>query len=185
MEQMVITYYESPLGEITIESDGNAITGLWFEGQREAEKIKADSEKNSANDSDEDLPVFEQARKWLDLYFAGENPDFLPELSTQGTLFQQEVWAILKAIPLGETTTYGDIARTIAAKRGMSRMSAQAVGQAVGSNPISLMIPCHRVLGSNGLLTGYAGGVDRKRALLEREKSGKTASPNNENTEEK
>lgn len=88
MEQMVITYYESPLGEITIESDGNAITGLWFEGQREAEKIKADSEKNSANDSDEDLPVFEQARKWLDLYFAGENPDFRPELSTQGTLFQ-------------------------------------------------------------------------------------------------
>ncbi|WP_367614271.1 methylated-DNA--[protein]-cysteine S-methyltransferase [Allobaculum sp. Allo2] len=104
----------------------------------------------------------------------GENPDFRPELSTQGTLFQQEVWAILKAIPLGETTTYGDIARTIAAKRGMSRMSAQAVGQAVGSNPISLMIPCHRVLGSNGLLTGYAGGVDRKRALLEREKAEKS-----------
>ena len=115
-----------------------------------------------------DLPVFGEAVKWLDLYFAGKEPDFMPALSPSGTTFQQAVWEILRTIPYGATTSYGTIAKCLE-KRAGKRMSAQAVGGAVGRNPISILIPCHRVIGANGSLTGYAGGLDKKEYLLELE----------------
>ena len=105
--------------------------------------------------------------RWLDAYFSGREPDFLPPLHPHGTAFQRAVWDILRSIPYGQTMTYGEIARRLAAQQGHSRMSAQAVGGAVGHNPISLIVPCHRVVGANGSLTGYAGGVERKLRLLQ------------------
>ncbi len=150
----------SPLGAILLASDGEALTGLWFQGQRHIPPAQAQAAVR------EDLPVFRQTRAWLEAYFAGKVPDFTPLLRPVGTDFQQAVWAILAAIPYGATRTYGEIARELAAQRGLARMSAQAVGGAVGRNPISILIPCHRVLGRNGQLTGYAGGLERKRALL-------------------
>ena len=114
-------------------------------------------------------PVFEQTLDWLQIYFAGHNPAFLPPLSPGGTPFRKEVWDVLLTIPYGQTRTYGEIASVIAARRGLPHMSAQAVGGAVGHNPISLLIPCHRVVGADGSLTGYAGGVDKKAQLLKLE----------------
>lgn len=149
------SHYESDLGLITMEGDGDALTGLWIEGQRNGQ---AAPEGN--------LPVFALTRKWLDIYFSGKKPDFMPPLKLEGTDFQKEVWEILLTIPYGMTTTYGEIAAQIAKKRGLRRMSAQAVGQAVGHNPISILVPCHRVVGGNGNLTGYAGGIDKKIKLL-------------------
>lgn len=154
--------YLSPLGPITLRADGETLTGLWFVGQ----KYYPGHLDNGGQD---DLPIFAQARQWLDIYFSGKTPDFTPPLRTEGTAFQREVWAILAAIPYGMTRTYGDIAGELAQKRGLEHMSAQAVGSAVGRNPISILIPCHRVVGQTGNLTGYAGGLDRKRALLELE----------------
>lgn len=110
--------------------------------------------------------MLSEARRWLDVYFGGQEPDFTPPLHPAGSAFQQEVWALLRRIPCGQTTTYGALARQLAAERGLSRMSAQAVGGAVGHNVISIIIPCHRVVGANGSLTGYAGGIDKKAALL-------------------
>ena len=156
-----INYYNSPIGRILLTSDGTALTGLFLEG--EAWDL-------SPCDKKEDLSVFQQTKAWLDIYFSGDKPDFTPEIHTTGTEFQEEVWSILKTIPYGETMTYGDIAKSIAASRGISRMSAQAVGGAVGSNPISIIVPCHRVLGSGGKLTGFASGLDNKIALLKTEK---------------
>ena len=156
-------HYESPLGGITLASDGRALIGLWFDGQ----KYYADTLSNSFREAK--LPVFEQTEKWLDIYFRGKKPGFTPELKLQTTPFRKSVWEILLAIPYGQTMTYGEIARRVATQRKIPRMSAQAVGGAVGHNPISLIIPCHRVVGTNGSLTGYAGGIDKKRKLLELE----------------
>ena len=150
------TYYSSPLGKIILVSDGAALTELDF-----AEDIPAASGEHVQKD----LPVFEEVSRWLDVYFSGRDPGTLPPLAPHGTAFQQAVWNILCGIPYGTTTTYGRIAAHIAAARG-GRMSAQAVGGAVGRNPISILIPCHRVVGADGSLTGYAGGLDKKEALL-------------------
>ena len=155
-----IYHYDSPLGGITMASDGKALTGLWFDGQ-----------KNFGNGLDKDvrkdiLPVFDQTVQWLNIYFSGKAPGFTPPLNMKTTPFRKEVWEILLTIPFGRTMTYGEIADKIARQNGLSRMSAQAVGQAVGHNAISLIIPCHRVVGANGSLTGYAGGIDKKAKLL-------------------
>ena len=157
-------HYNSPLGGITMASDGDALTGLWFDGQKYFAATLGKEHKEKI------LPVFEQADRWLDLYFSGSIPDFLPPLSIKTTEFRKAVWEILQAIPYGETRTYKEIARLVAKKKGLPQMSAQAVGGAVGHNPISLMIPCHRVIGSDGSLTGYAGGIEKKIWLLEMEK---------------
>ena len=156
---MVKTQYESPLGPLTLVSDGEAIIGLWIEGQ----KYFAAGIPTNLPVCD-DLPVFLQARDWLDRYFAGERPEVheLP-LAPQGSAFRQSVWEILCQIPYGHTVTYGEIAKRLSCK------SAQAVGGAVGHNPISIIIPCHRVLGADRGLTGYAGGTDKKIWLLRHE----------------
>ena len=158
-------HYFSPLGGITLASDGNAIVGLWFDGQ----KYFADT--SDSEHVKKDLPVFSEADRWLDIYFSGKEPDFTPKLNMRGTVFRKAVWNILLTIPYGQTMTYGQIAEKIAAQMGRSRMSAQAVGGAVGHNPVSLIIPCHRVVGSNGSLTGYAGGIDKKIHLLQLEQA--------------
>ena len=156
-----IDYYESPLTRITLGSDGNALIGLWLEGQ------KYYCEKFSKEAKRKDLDVFNETEEWLDICFSGENPGFAPKLNEQGSDFRHEVWEILKRIPYGKTTTYGQIANELAFNRACPRMSCQAVGGAVGHNPISIIIPCHRVIGQNGNLTGYAGGVDLKIKLLQ------------------
>ena len=153
----------SPLGGITLTSDGEALTGLWFEGGRHFPDLSAAAERA--------LPVFRETETWLGRYFRGEAPGALPPLCPGGTPFQRAVWDLLLTIPYGETTTYGALARELARRRGIPRMAAQAVGQAVGRNPISILIPCHRVLGAGGSLTGYGGGLDRKRWLLALEQS--------------
>ena len=155
-----IHHYDSPLGGITMASDGCALTGLWFDGQ-----------KYFANGLDKDireknLPVFDQTDQCLNIYFSGRAPGFIPPLNMKTTPFRKEVWEILLTIPFGKTMTYGEIADRVAMQNGLSRMSAQAVGGAVGHNAISLIIPCHRVVGANGSLTGYAGGIDKKAKLL-------------------
>ena len=157
--------YDSSLGLITLASDGENLTGLWLEGQ----KYFAQTLEKGALQKD-DLPVFSATKNWLDEYFKGKNPPIanLP-LAPKGGEFRQEVWGILCEIPYGKLLTYGDIAKMIASKRGKETMSSQAVGGAVGRNPISIIIPCHRVVGSNGNLTGYAGGIDKKIKLLELE----------------
>ena len=159
-----IHYYDSPLGGITIASDGKAITGLWFDGQKYfADTLDKDFEEK-------ELPVFEQTDQWLNIYFSGNAPGFTPSLKMKTTPFRKAVWEIMLTIPFGQTMTYGMIADRIAKQKGLSRMSAQAVGGAVGHNAISLIIPCHRVVGANGSLTGYAGGLDRKVKLLSLER---------------
>lgn len=151
--------YLSPLGEITLASDGEALIGLWFSGQRfDRLGLKPGAEMR-------ELPIFAETRHWLDLYFEGREPDFTPTLFFRGTPFQKEVWKELLFISYGETRTYGELAALLERRRG-KHCSARAVGGAVGRNPISLIVPCHRVLGAGGTLTGYAGGVDRKRSLL-------------------
>ena len=153
-------YYRSPLGRLLLAADEIGLTGLWFERQRYFAQGLAPVH------TDEETPILAQTRRWLDLYFSGSVPDFTPPLHPVGSDFRQEVWALLRRIPCGQTTTYGALARQLAAERGLSRMSAQAVGGAVGHNVISIIIPCHRVVGANGSLTGYAGGIDKKAALL-------------------
>lgn len=159
--------YASPLGQMTMASDGQSLTGLWFDGQKYFPAGLTDCAEVK------DLPVFDDTDKWLDMYFRGEIPDFTPELDPAGTEFRLAVWEILRKIPYGETVTYGEIAEEIALLKGLERMSAQAVGGAVGHNPISVIIPCHRVLGANGALTGYAGGSEKKQKLLQIEKATK------------
>lgn len=160
-----ICKYDSPLGGITIASNGEAITGLWFEGQKYFGDTLSEQYKEKK------LPVFEEAKRWLDIYFQGKEPDFTPPLLIETTPFRKAVWEIMLEIPYGKTMTYGEIADRIAKQKGISRMSAQAVGGAVGHNSISLMIPCHRVVGTDGSLTGYAGGIDKKVRLLSLEKA--------------
>lgn len=159
------TTYSSPVGRITLASDGDNLAGLWMEGQ----KYFADGVSEDMIQKDE-LPVLCMAKNWLDRYFGGEKPDIsrLP-LRPAGSVFRQEVWKILCEIPYGEVITYGDIAKKMAVKLGRKTMSGQAAGGAVGHNPISIMIPCHRVVGAGGSLTGYAGGIDKKVKLLELE----------------
>ncbi len=156
--------YKSPLGDILLAADDTGLTGLWFEGQKYF-ALYLDNEHE-----ERELPVFDTAKKWLDIYFSGKEPDFKPPLHFTGTDFQNGVWGILYEVPYGQTTTYGDIARQLAAVKGTAGMSAQAVGGAIGRNQISVIVPCHRVVGSNGSLTGYAGGIDKKIALLKLEK---------------
>ena len=158
---MEYTYrFSSPLGGILLSGLDDALTGLWFEGQRlYASTLSQPCEERL-------IPVLEQAICWLEQYFSGKAPEFTPPLAPKGTPFRQAVWDILLTIPFGKTMTYGEIAARIAMQRGLSRMSAQAVGGAVGHNPISLMIPCHRVIGFDGGLTGYGGGLERKKSLL-------------------
>ena len=156
-------HYVSPLGGITLASDGEYLTGLWFDGQ----KYFADT--LSVQHDEKDLDVFRRTDNWLDIYFSGKEPNFTPPLRMKGTEFRQEVWQILLTIPFGKTMTYGAIAKILAVRRGTDAMSAQAVGGAIGHNPISLIIPCHRVIGTNGALTGYAGGLEKKAWLLDME----------------
>ncbi len=149
--------YASPLGGMTLASDGKALTGSWFDGQKYfGAGLWPNAEERS-------LPIFTQAIRWLDIYFSGREPDFMPELSYgESGSFRREVWDILRTIPYGATMTYG----AVTAKLGRPAMSAQAVGGAVGHNLLTVFVPCHRVIGANGSLTGYAGGIERKRALL-------------------
>lgn len=144
--------------------DDNGLTGLWFEEQKYFGSTLPE------HCEEKKLCVFEQTIQWLDLYFSGQIPCGMPSISLKGSKFQEEVWKILCDIPYGMTITYGEIAATIAKKRGIARMSAQAVGGAVGRNPIAIIVPCHRVIGADGSLTGYAGGLDRKAELLKIEK---------------
>lgn len=160
-----VSYYKSPIGNITMASYGESLCGLWFDGQKYfASTVKGETE-------DKILPVFQQTKKWLDIYFSGNEPDFTPKLSLDGSKFRKAVWDILLKIPYGSVMTYGEIAKILAKQRGISRMSAQAVGGAVGHNPVSIIVPCHRVVGTNGNLTGYAGGIDKKISLLKLEKT--------------
>ncbi len=153
----------SPLGDITLAGDGTSLTGLWFDGQRYygAGLEAAPVEKR--------LPVFAQTEKWLEIYFSGSKPDFTPPLVLTGTPFRTAVWELLLHIPYGHTMRYGEIAAALAEKDIASAASARAVGGAVSHNPISLIVPCHRVTGAGGALTGYAGGIERKRRLLRME----------------
>ena len=155
----------SPVGILTAASDGTSITGLWIEGQKYFTSTLADDGLKA------DLPVFKSLQKWLSIYFEGKSPNFAPPLAPKGSAFRQSVWQILCEIPYGTVTTYGDIAKQLEAQTGGKRVSAQAVGGAVGHNPISIIIPCHRVVGANGNLTGYAGGIDKKIQLLQLEKA--------------
>ncbi len=161
-----ITHYISPLGGITISSDGEAIVGLWFDGQKHYAEIL-----DKKHEEQDDLPIFDETRRWLNTYFEGKVPSFTPPIKMRTTEFRRQVWEILMRIPFGNTMTYGEIAKLIASMNGLKSMSAQAVGGAVGHNAISLIIPCHRVIGSDGSLTGYAGGIERKKSLLEMEGS--------------
>ena len=156
------TYY-SALGDILLAADEIGLTGLWFVGQ------KYFANTLPTEQIAQETPILTQAKEWLDVYFSGKEPDFTPPLHSIGSPFQQDVWQILLQIPYGQTTTYGEIAKQMAKIRNRPRMSAQAVGGAVGHNEVSIIIPCHRVVGTNGSLTGYAGGIDKKIALLELE----------------
>lgn len=160
-----ILHYASPLGLITMASNGEDLTGLWFEGQKNTDN------KLDSNIVEKNLPIFQQTSRWLEIYFSGGIPNFTPPLSFETTDFRRAVWNILLTIPYGRTMTYGEIAEKIALQQGLKRMSAQAVGGAVSHNPIALIIPCHRVIGTDGSLTGYAAGLDKKEALLALEKA--------------
>ena len=153
--------YKSPIGSIIITSDETEITGLRFKGESETEVLSDKKYKETS--------AIKEAKKWLDIYFSGKNPGYIPAKNPKGTEFQKLVWKILLEIPYGKTTTYGEIAGKIAEIKNVSRMSAQAVGGAVGKNPIAIIIPCHRVIGKNGKLTGYRYGMDKKISLLAHE----------------
>ena len=160
-----IRHYDSPLGRILLAADGSGLTGLWFEGQRFY------AETLSPVHGEGTLPVLDQTAEWLDIYFSGAVPDFTPPLHMRTTPFRRAVWEVLLTIPYGRTMTYGKIARILAEKGSPARLSPQAVGTAVGHNAISLIIPCHRVVGAGGRLAGYAGGLDKKARLLTLEKA--------------
>lgn len=189
-----ISGYTSPLGGITLASDGEALTGLWFDRQKHfgstlaagepkdglavgnpADMLTAETREAGLWESAGwELPVFQETRCWLDIYFDGGVPGFTPACRLQGTPFRMAVWEILKEIPYGETMTYGEIAKRLAVQKGLVRMSAQAVGGAVGHNPIGIIVPCHRVVGGDGRLTGYAGGIGKKEKLLALERRERT-----------
>ena len=151
---MYVSRYDSPMGTLKLTCTDQGLTGLYM--NREVSR-------------EEEHPVFQQTTAWLDAYFRGENPSVTVPLALEGTAFQRMVWNILLTIPYGETRSYGSIAKEVAVHLGKEKMSAQAVGQAVGRNPVSILVPCHRVIGSDGKLTGYAGGMEKKVWLLEHE----------------
>ena len=151
---MYVSRYDSPIGELLLTCTDRGLTGLYM--NREVSR-------------QEEHPVFQQTAAWLDAYFRGENPTMTVPLELEGTAFQKAIWKILLTIPYGETRSYGSIAKELAGLMGKEKMSAQAVGQAVGRNPVSILVPCHRVVGSDGKLTGYAGGMENKIWLLEHE----------------
>ena len=153
-------HYESPLGGILLAADDTGLTGLWFEGQKYFARTL------DAVHQEQETAVLSEARRWLDVYFGGQEPDFTPPLHPVGSDFQRAVWQLLLQIPYGQTTTYGALAGELARQRGLTHFSAQAVGGAVGHNRVSIIIPCHRVVGSGGSLTGYAGGLENKIKLL-------------------
>lgn len=155
--------YGSPLGELGLASDGKALVALWFAWREDAGSTLSDEREERP-----DLPIFDQARAWLDAYFAGEDPGSTPPCAPRGSGFRQRVWRVMARIPYGGLATYGDIAREVEAQTGR-KCAAQAVGGAVGHNPIGIILPCHRVIGAGGNLTGYGGGLDTKLALLELE----------------
>ena len=160
-ENMIYTCtYKSMLGDILLASDETGLTGLWFEGQKYFANTLPEEHIS------QETEILAEAKKWLDIYFAGKEPKFTPPLHPNGSAFRQAVWKILLQIPYGQTITYGEIARQLAKMQNVPHMSAQAVGGAVGHNEISIIIPCHRVVGTKGSLTGYAGGIDKKIALL-------------------
>ena len=165
--------YSSELGDILLAADEIGLTGLWFFGQ----SYFADT--LPAEQIAQETPILAQAREWLDEYFSGKEPDFTPKLHPIGSPFRQAVWKLLLQIPYGQTTTYGEIARQMEKLQNRPHMSAQAVGGAVGHNGISIIIPCHRVVGTKGSLTGYAGGLDKKMALLELEHANRKTYPEN------
>lgn len=144
--------YSSPVGTLYLTADAGGLTGIWMHPEKT-----------------EDFPVLSEGKAWLDTYFSGDPAQITFPLNPHGTAFQRQVWDILLTIPYGQTTTYGAIAREMAIRMGKEKMSAQAMGQAVGKNPIGILIPCHRVVGANGKLTGYAGGLDKKEWLLRHE----------------
>ena len=159
--------YKTPneFGDMVMNSDGKYLTGLWFIGSK-------DDSKHTINCEEKNLPIFKETSKWLDIYFSGKNPDFTPKYKTNNlTPFRQEVIDIMNTIPFGKVLTYNDISKIIAKKRKINKMSSQAVGGAVGWNPICIIIPCHRVVGSNESLTGYGGGIKNKVALLTHEQN--------------
>ena len=155
-----IHHYTSPLGGITAASDGQVLTGLWFDGQKHFAKGLSSLREEAR------LPVFALTDRWLDEYFNGKEPRSAPPLYIHASPFRRAVWEVLLTIPYGHTATYGEVAAAVAERTGLARVSPRAVGGAVGHNPVSLIIPCHRVVGSRGALTGYAGGLERKRRLL-------------------
>lgn len=157
---MVQWTYDSPLGEITLAGDENGLAGLWFHGQQ---RFAASMPKDTPV---REIALFRETARWLEVYFSGKEPDFTPPLSLGGTLFQKVVWSHLLRIPYGKTVSYGQLSRDVAAALGRSTMSAQAIGGAVGRNPVSIIVPCHRVLAADGSLHGYAGGLERKASLL-------------------
>ena len=165
--------YSSELGDILLAADEIGLTGLWFFGQ----SYFADT--LPAEQIAQETPILAQAKEWLDEYFSGKEPDFTPTLHPMGSPFRQAVWKLLLQIPYGQTTTYGEIARQLEKLQNRPHMSAQAVGGAVGHNGISIIIPCHRVVGTKGNLTGYAGGLDKKMALLELEHANRKTYPEN------
>lgn len=152
------SHYLSPLGGITMASDGDSLVGIWFDGQKYFGEGLAERYETC-----DDLPIFRETRRWLDTYFSGHEPNFTPKLSMRGSVFRKRVWKMLLNIPYGQIMTYGEIAHTLGVR------SAQAIGGAVGHNPISLIIPCHRVIGAEGKLTGYASGIEKKTWLLKME----------------
>lgn len=162
---MIFTqHYNSPVGGLLLAADNSGLIGLWLDG----EKYFADSLPES--NAERETTILCDAKRWLDVYFSGREPDFMPPLHPSGSDFRKAVWKLLLEIPYGKTVTYGELAKKLAVQRGIPRMSAQAVGGAVGHNEISIIIPCHRVVGTNGSLTGYAGGIEKKIRLLELEK---------------
>lgn len=153
----VFLYYDSPLGKMIMKSYDEKTLG----------ELSFDEQKSKC--TEKEIPVFDETKKWLDIYFSGKQPQFFPKLDLRGSEFRIAVWEILLKIPYGQTITYGDIADEIAKKRGIKKMAAQAVGGAVGHNPVAIIVPCHRVVGANGSLTGYGGGIERKEKLLQLE----------------
>lgn len=160
-----ISHYMTPVGKVLLAADEQGLTGLWFEGQKYF-ALHLDQERE-----EREIPLFADVKRWLDIYFSGREPYFKVPLHLRGTDFQKEVWEILCSIPYGKTMTYGEISRKLAERRCLPHMSAQAAGGAVGKNPVSIIVPCHRVVGADGSLTGYAGGIDKKVKLLTLEKA--------------
>lgn len=159
-----IFHYSSPIGRMTAVSDGKALCGLCFNGQRYAYKSFGIMCECSQ------LPIFDMTSEWLDIYFSGKAPDFTPPLKLEGTPFRMMVWELLMTIPFGETVSYGELAAMVAERKGVTHMSAQAIGGAVSHNMISVIVPCHRIIGANGSMTGYDGGILIKQRLLDNER---------------